>query len=224
MIQGLIFDFDGLILNTEASIYQSWQELYRSCGRELSFERFAQTIGTADNEPDLVAELEALVGKPLDQPRLAAWQRARESALILEQLPRPGVKDYLAGAKGLGLKVALASSSACSWATGHLSRLGFIQYFDAILAGDDVVHTKPDPALFLAALRALELASEEAIVFEDSAHGILAARRAGLFCVAVPTELTRRTDLSLADLQIESMAEIPLEELLELVNSRVNEE
>ncbi len=152
MIQGLIFDFDGLILNTEASIYQSWQELYRSCGRELSFERFAQTIGTADNEPDLVAELEALVGKPLDQPRLAAWQRARESALILEQLPRPGVKDYLAGAKELGLKVALASSSACSWATGHLSRLGFIQYFDAILAGDDVVHTKPDPALFLAAL------------------------------------------------------------------------
>ena len=65
---------------------------------------------------------------------------------------------------------------------------------------------KPDPALFLAALRALELASEEAIVFEEFGHGILAARRAGLFCVAVPTELTRRTDLSLADLQIESMA------------------
>ena len=124
----------------------------------------------------------------------------------------------------MGLKVALASSSACSWATGHLSRLGFIQYFDAILAGDDVVHTKPDPALFLAALATLELASEEAIVFEDSAHGILAARHAGLFCVAVPTELTRRTDLSLADLQIESMAEIPLGQLLELVNSRVSEE
>ena len=92
MIQGLIFDFDGLILNTEASIYQSWQELYRSCGRELSFERFAQTIGTADNEPDLVAELEAQVGKPLDQPRLAAWQHAREARSSSNSSPDQALK------------------------------------------------------------------------------------------------------------------------------------
>ena len=122
MIQGLIFDFDGLILNTEASIYQSWQELYRSCGRELSFERFAQTIGTADNEPDLVAELEALVGKPLDQPRLAAWQHPRERTHPgtappprRERIPGRRQRAGLEGRPGFQLGLLLGDRAPHAW-------------------------------------------------------------------------------------------------------------
>ena len=102
MIQGLIFDFDGLILNTEASIYQSWQELYRSCGRELSFERFAQTIGTADNEPDLVAELEALGWQAIGPAQTGSLAASPQSALILEQLPAPRRKRLPGWRQGAG--------------------------------------------------------------------------------------------------------------------------
>ena len=117
-------------------------------------------------------------------------------------------------AKKLGLKVGLASSSPCDWVTGHLSRLGLIQYFDCIYARDDVRRTKPDPELYLTVIDEFQIGSHEAVVFEDSPNGILAAKRAGLFCVAVPNPLTRQLRLDHADFRLNSLAEMPLSELL----------
>ena len=98
----------------------------------------------------------------------------------------PGVLDYLRDAHRLGLKVGLASSSSCAWVEGHLVRLGLREYFDCVRARDDVSITKPDPALFLSAVETLGVQPCEAIAFEDSRNGLIAARRAGLHCVAVP--------------------------------------
>jgi HAD superfamily hydrolase (TIGR01509 family) len=144
-------------------------------------------------------------------------RQVRERELIDQLSPLPGVLDILQDARRLGLKVGLASSSTCAWVTGHLERIGLLEYFDCITASDDVHRTKPDPALFIKTLERLNLRAEQAVAFEDSDHGLLAARSAGIFAIAVPGAMTRDLPLEHADLRLESLAGIPLETLLEIV-------
>jgi HAD superfamily hydrolase (TIGR01509 family) len=127
---------------------------------------------------------------------------------------RPGVLDYIAEGRRLGLKVGVASSSPRSWVAGHLTRLGIVDLFDCLCTSEDVVTVKPDPALYLLALARLGASADESIAFEDSPNGILAAKRAGLFCVAVPNPLTSQLPLDLADVRLNSMTDMPLSELL----------
>ena len=93
-------------------------------------------------------------------------------------------------------------------------RLGLMEHFDAIKCANDVTNVKPDPELYLIALVALKVRASEAIALEDSPNGILAAKRAGLFCVAVPNPITVQLSLDHADLRLDSLAELPLEKLL----------
>lgn len=218
MIRSLIFDFDGLILETEGPIFQSWQEMYRSFGIELTLAQWASVIGTSEMTFDPMSWLETQLGYPLDRQSLLPLRRQREIDLIQSQPPLPGVTNYLADAKELGLGMAVASSSSRSWVIGHLSRLSLLDYFQHIITSDDVQRTKPDPQLFLTALAALRVKPEEAIVFEDSPNGILAAKRAGLLCVAVPNDLTRQLPLELADLRLESLANLPLQALIKQIS------
>ncbi len=220
MIRAIIFDFDGLILDTEGPIYQSWQELYQAHGGELSFDTWAEIIGTVSNEHDHFEDLEVQIGRTLDRVNLSLKRRQRELELIATQPVQPGVKAYLDAAKQRGFKIGLASSSPCKWVTGHLARLGLIDYFDCILARDDVRQVKPDPELYLAVLQKLGVQAEEAIVIEDSPIGVTAAKKAGLYCVAVPNPLTARLPLDHADLRLHSLAELPLESLLVQVETR----
>lgn len=221
MIRGLIFDFDGLILETEGPVYQSWQELYAAYGSNLPFEQWAKIIGTHDLLFDAWAELERQLGRPLNRAELETQRREREMALICAQPPLPGVRDYLGDARRLGLKVAVASSSSRGWVSGHLRRLGLLDNFDVIRTREDVARTKPAPELYLAALEALGLSAQEAVAFEDSPNGILAAKAAGIFCVAVPNALTSRLPLDHADLRLASLASLPLHTLLEQINGRL---
>lgn len=219
-IRGLIFDFDGLIVDTEGPIFQAWQELYEAHGQQLPREEWGKIIGTAVGSFNPVSQLEQLVGRELDWEAIEPEREQRERQLILDQPVLPGVKETLQAARRSGLKIGLASSSPCAWVTGHLSRLGLIEYFDCIRASDDVALTKPDPELFLAALECLGLRPEEAIVFEDSPNGIRAARRAGIFTVAIPNSLTRELALEEANLQLETMAELALEALVKLAEGQ----
>jgi HAD superfamily hydrolase (TIGR01509 family) len=219
MIKALVFDFDGLILETEQPLYQSWQELYWENGLDLPFEKWALNIGTSEEPFDPNAALEGLPGWNLEKNQELSRRLQRELELIGSQPPKPGVEDYLKGAQRLGLKVGIASSSSCDWVTGHLERLGLRGYFDCIQAREDVEITKPDPELFRSAVEILGAKPEEAIAFEDSPNGILAAKRAGLYCVAVPNTLTRHLDTNLADLQVSSLADLSLEELVRKIES-----
>jgi HAD superfamily hydrolase (TIGR01509 family) len=167
---------------------------------------------------DLFLPLEACLGKPVDRMALEPGRAARELALIAEQPIRPGVQSYLDSARQVGLSIGLASSSPCSWVTGHLDRLGLFHYFDVILAADDVKRAKPDPGLYVNVLNQLGLQPEEAIAIEDSPNGILAARQAGLFCLAVPNPLTRQLPLDQASLQVDSLVDLTLESLLAIAN------
>jgi HAD superfamily hydrolase (TIGR01509 family) len=214
MIKALIFDFDGLILNTEVPEYQSWQEIYRAFGCSLPLSKWAECIGSSSDAFDPCGYLAQQLGRPVDRVAVRAKQRTRFSELMADQSILPGVERCIFKARELGLKLGLASSSSRSWVTGYLAQLKLEAYFDSIKCGDDVERAKPDPALYLATLRALEVKAHEAIALEDSPNGVLAAKRAGIFCVAVPNALTQQLPFDLADLQISSLAELSLEKLL----------
>jgi HAD superfamily hydrolase (TIGR01509 family) len=217
-ICALVFDFDGLILDTEGPIYQSWLELYQAYGGSLPLSFWIGTIGTAETDVDLFDMLEGQIGRRVDRERLDPARWDREAELILTQSIRPGVLDYLEGARRRGLKTGLASSSSCEWVTGHLARLNLLSYFDCIRASNDVPRTKPDPALYLEVLGCLQVPAGQAVAFEDSPNGVQAAKRAGLYCVAVPNDITRHFSLEPADLQLGSLADLPLDELLASLN------
>jgi HAD superfamily hydrolase (TIGR01509 family) len=222
MIRALIFDFDGLILDTEGPIFRSWQEIYREYGCQLSFEIWSTTIGTTDTDFEPFEALQKQLGQTLDRASITERQQQREAEMILAQPILPGAQAYLETARQLGLKVGLASSSTRQWVTGHLSRLGLIDYFEQIKTSNDVTHTKPDPELYLKALEGLDVPAKQAFALEDSPNGILAAQRAGLFCVAVPNDMTRSLPTGHADLRLDSLADTPLENLLQTIEQRNN--
>jgi HAD superfamily hydrolase (TIGR01509 family) len=223
MIRGLIFDFDGLILDTEGPVYQSWVELYREFGEILPFDLWASIIGTSDYEHfDPFDMLEKKTGRSLDRPALRQRRYNRELEMTNSQPILPGVSEKLAEAKDMGLKLGVASSSSHNWVGGHLERLGLIQFFEVIHTSDDVERTKPDPTLFRLALSSLGLQSQEAIVFEDSPNGVTAAKTAGIFTVAVPNPLTRSLSLDHADLRLVSLDDLSLAEIIHTAENSQN--
>jgi HAD superfamily hydrolase (TIGR01509 family) len=214
-IGAVIFDFDGLILDTETPEYRSFRDLFRANGSDLELEVWGQWVGTdagAFNPYDLLDER---VGLRLDREQIRAARRASYESLMAEQEVRPGVREYLADARRLGLGIGLASSSTRAWVTGHLERHGLLDAFDCIRTKDDVACVKPDPELYVQALHGLGVSPLEAVAFEDSPNGALAAERAGLRCVVVPNELTAGLAFGAYDFRLASMKDFRLQELLD---------
>jgi HAD superfamily hydrolase (TIGR01509 family) len=223
MLKALIFDFDGLILDTETPELFAWQDVYRDHEQEFTVHTFGQIVGgTAGTDFEPVAHLEQLTGEKLDSPQLYARVQEQRLALIYQQPPLPGVKGLIEDARRLGLKLAVASSSTHDWVDGHLTRLGLFPFFDVVKASEDVQRTKPEPDLFLAALSALRVQPDEAVVLEDSPNGVLAAKRAGLFVVAVPNTVTQELSFEGENLRVSSLAEISLAELQRRLDSARN--
>ena len=219
-MRGLIFDFDGLIVDTEGPIFNAWQRIYREHGQELPLDRWLTIIGTASGPFDPLLELRQRTGKALEREELDALERLYyKEATAMQQL-LPGVEKYIADARRLGLKVGIASSSARSWVMEHLQRFGLEQAFDCIVCREDVIKTKPDPELYRTALDRLDLKPPEALALEDSTNGIRAAKAAGLFCIAVPNPLTANMDLQQADLRLTSLDAVSLGELIAQAGSR----
>lgn len=217
-IKALIFDLDGLIVDTEWPDYESWQQVYRSHGCELAVEAWGQIVGgTGASDFDPFEHLEQLCGQELDREEIWVSRRKQYLETINTQPVLPGIVGMLDEADRMGLKLAVASSSPENWVRGHLARLGIYQRFGVIKTADDVKRTKPDPELYMAALAALPAAANEAIVFEDSPNGVKAAKAAGIFCVAVPNKLTAQLRFEGADLRLDSLAEMRLGEILKLV-------
>jgi HAD superfamily hydrolase (TIGR01509 family) len=217
-LQGILLDFDGLILDTETAVYQAWQELYRSWGEQLKFEEWITLVGKSDQELDPMDRLEDVVGADFNREQAQKQVAEREMELIAGREPLPGVLELIEAARAGGLPLGVASSSTREWVITHLTRLGLLDRFAAVSCSDDVPRAKPDPALYRLSLDKLGLKPEQAVVFEDSPAGVLAAKRAGLYCVAVPNGITRRMKFhdngGGPDMVLNSLEEFPLEYIL----------
>lgn len=212
--EALVFDFDGLILETERPDYQAWREVYQEHGLDLTMDVWGDVIGRGSNYFDPYAALVEQLGRDLDREAVLSRRRVRHAELIAELEILPGVESLVGQAIEAGLRLGVASSSSRRWVTGHLERLGLAPSFSCVRCRDDVTETKPDPELYLAVCACLGVDPRRAVALEDSANGIKAAKAAGLRCVAVPNPMTAGLDLSAADLQLRSLADLPLAELL----------
>ncbi len=213
-IKTLIFDFDGLILDTETPEYQILLDLFQPYGLTFPIEEWAKAVGASPGAFDPFDYLASRTSLPVDQAALRQVFLQRSLALIEQQPPLPGVVSLLDQAGQAGLSLAVASSSPSDWVHNHLKRLNLHHRFQSILTRDDVTHPKPHPELYLATLQVFNLQPHQAVVFEDSPNGITAARAAGIFCVAVPNQVTRLLDTSRANLTLSSLAGLTLDQLI----------
>jgi HAD superfamily hydrolase (TIGR01509 family) len=217
MIQALLFDFDGLILDTETPDIEVWKTIYAEHGLDYPLESWSQTVGGwGASTFDPGAALYKLAASAVDVEALKRRHRVESDALIEAEPVLPGVMDYLTAATPLGVRLAIASSSERAWVEPHLVRLGIADRFERIVCGDDVQpgRTKPHPDVFLQALRALQIQPHEAVVLEDSPNGVRAAHAAGIFVVAIPNPTTAQLPLDGANIILKSLADLPLAELL----------
>ena len=218
-LRAVIFDFDGLILDTEKAEFDSWQEVYQEHGVELDFNDWAVCIGTS-GAFDPVGHLMKLTGLALDRDAVRAQQDEKNRRYLAGMTLFPGVIDRLDEAAASGLGVGLASSASDGWVVGNLRRHGILERFHAIRTRTQVLRAKPAPDLFLATAEALCVSPSESVVLEDSLNGVKAAKAAGMFCVAVPNGLTSRMDLSGADLRVSGLASFTLAEVGRLMEAK----
>jgi HAD superfamily hydrolase (TIGR01509 family) len=225
VIKALIFDFDGLIMDTESPEVDGWKAVYAEYGQEFPLPVWIRdVVGASLANFDPAAHLAAVTGRALDLAALHARVRAYRLQKLAGLSALPGVHDYVKTARRLGLHLAVASSSGHDWVEGYLRQLGLFDAFDAIICHEDVRHVKPDPELFLTALAALKLPAEAALAFEDSPNGVLAATRAGLRVVAIPNPTTTSGVLEGASLRLSSLADLPLEDLLKQLDLDIRPE
>ena len=218
-LEAVIFDFDGLILDTERAEFDSWSEIFVEHGVVLEFKEWAICIGTS-GVFDPITHLEGLTGLKLDREAVKARAMEKDRRFLDDMKLLPGVIDRLDEAKLLGMKVGLASSSSDPWVHGNLREHGIFDRFEAIRTRTQVPNPKPAPDLFLAAAAALGVSPRHCVALEDSMNGIKSAKDAGMFCVAVPNGLTGQLDLSAADLKVASLADFSFKQVDALMEAR----
>ncbi|MFI5385985.1 MAG: HAD family hydrolase [Fimbriimonadales bacterium] len=214
MLRAVIFDFDGLILETETPEIRSWEEVFRHYGKEYpeSYWRFLLGRG-AEQVMKQPCDLLLDMGVETDRHEVLRMRGHVLSRMLAELEIMPGVVDRIREARDLGLKLGVASSSMHHWVDGHLDRLGLLPLFDQIACADDVQRAKPFPDLYLLCCSRLGVSPWNAIALEDSANGAKSARDAGLYVVAVPTYLTIREELD-ADSIVDSLEEVSLAKMV----------
>lgn len=220
MIEAFVFDFDGLIIDTEWCEYTSIAEQFVRFGLTYDVAHFQQFVGTAW-PTGWVDEIEAQCGQPIDRDELITQRRARRDELLGHYDVMPGVQTLIDDARANGCGVAVASSSSRDWVEGHLARLGLRSLFDAVLTRNDVAEAKPAPDLFLAAAAALGVATERCVAFEDSHNGSRAAKAAAMTCVVAPNRITVVQDFSHVDLVVPDLTHVDFEGLRRLVTNNM---
>jgi beta-phosphoglucomutase-like phosphatase (HAD superfamily) len=204
MIKALIFDFDGLILDTETPDFLVWQSIYMEHGYELPAHEWSKTIGGYGiSNFDAAEHLTLLTQGQLDAVSLRARHRVESTAAIAASPIMPGVENIMSEAKKLGLKLAIASSSPHAWVDTHAKRLGIYEYFDKVICADQ-----------------LKVQKSEAIVFEDSPNGAKAAQSAGIFVVVVTNPVTSSLTFDGEYLWLNSLADLRLSNLLQNLKNK----
>jgi HAD superfamily hydrolase (TIGR01509 family) len=213
VIQALVFDFDGLMLDTEGPLVESWRVIYERCGvQALTIDEWAGSLGLDDQDPaklDPLGRLEQLTGGPVPEELQAERRRVRDEIVDAESI-RPGVGALLDQADRLGVPVGIASSSPISWIERHLGPRGMLDRFAVISCAGDGVRGKPDPATYTNACRHLDADPARSVALEDSPNGVRAAKAAGMTCIAVPNGVSRDLDVSHADLVVRTLLDVDL--------------
>lgn len=220
MISAVIFDLDGLILDSETPEVLAWQETYARYGLEFPLDRWLLNVGRIDSPWDADAALRAL-DPPVDLALVRGFWRERHDLHAREyRRPLPGVLALLTAVRARGWRTAVASSSRRASILRALEALNIAGQFDSTAGGDEVPRAKPAPDVYLLAARRLGVAPNACVALEDSHNGVRAAKAAGMACIAVPSALTRSLDFSAADLVVRSLEEVTPETIASLARAQ----
>jgi len=217
-VSALIFDFDGLIIDSETPLFDIWSDIYRRHGQTLAIDDWQHALGTQGGF-DPYAQLSSLLAESLDRATLADYVSAEHWRLCGEEPLLPGVRERIDEAAAAGLGLAVASSSSSAWVCPWLERHGLAAQVRVVCTRDEVTHVKPAPDLFLLAAERLGARADSCVVFEDSPNGIRAARAAGMRVVAVPNRLTRGLAGPVPDLTLDSLSELTLPAILDAIDA-----
>ena len=213
--KAIVFDFDGLIVDTEVPEYEAWLNIFRSYDVDLPLSVWTPHIGGGNENFNIYDHLEELIGKRIDRDEMRSRRRAEFAELFKDAVLLPGVEDYIATARERGMRIGIASSSPRRWVDPKLEQIGLAGAFDTVVCSDDVGSSKPNPASYIRAIADLGVTPHEAFALEDSPTGVQGAKNAGLLCVAVPGTLTRDRSYDHADLRLDSLTDMTLDQLME---------
>jgi HAD superfamily hydrolase (TIGR01509 family) len=219
-LEAVVFDFDGLIIDSEWAIYETACAAFAVHGHELTVEAWATIIGLGDDDEDRAWSLllAAMGIESFDRATFSVTHAAQDRA-NRDTLPLlPGVEVLVDSLTSTGVSLGVASSSSLGWLERHLGRLGLLGRFGT-LVGADVVGGigKPAPDVYLRACADLGADPRHSVALEDSGHGVTAAKAAGMWAVAVPSRITRFNDFAHADLVVDSVADLTVDQLASLV-------
>jgi HAD superfamily hydrolase (TIGR01509 family) len=215
-LQAVIFDFDGLIVDTEKPGFDSWNEIYAEFGQELTLSDWTKATGYVGGF-DPALHLEAIIGRKLDWTHLSPRREARNWELTLGQPVLPGIKELMLTMKQAGARIGVASNSGFGWVNDGLERLGLRGLVETIVTRDMVINPKPAPDVYLKAAETLQIDSRSSVALEDSEPGSRAAKAAGMRVIAIPNQFSEHQDLSVADLIVPSASALSLERLISLL-------
>jgi HAD superfamily hydrolase (TIGR01509 family) len=211
----IVFDFDGLIVDTEGAGFISWLEVYERFGAELNLNDWSQATGYIGGF-DPAVHLERLLGRRLDWSQLIPEREARNWALTLQARTLPGIEPLFQAARERGLRIGVASNSGNGWVEDGLKRLGLRTLVDAVVTREMVLNPKPAPDVYLKTAQALGIEPNRAVALEDSEPGCRAAKQAGMKAVAIPNRFSERQDFKVADLIVRSAEDLDLKRLEQL--------
>lgn len=218
MLSAVVFDFDGIILDSETPEFEAHRVLFERCGRSLTRDEWCDQIGIwSEGQADRwFQRIRGLPGAPESFDAFVS-ERRRLFVERVSSAPMRGVQALLDALRMNGVPLGVATSSPARWVTPWLERLAIRGHFGAVVTGDDVERRKPEPDVYLEVARRLGANPERTVAIEDSAPGIAAARAAGMKTVAIPHWLTEGHDISSADLRVADAGELTIARLAELV-------
>jgi len=211
----IVFDFDGLIVDTEGAGFISWREVYERFGAELSLNDWSHATGYIGGF-DPAVHLERLLGRRLDWSQIIPEREARNWALTLQARTLPGIESLFQATRERGLRIGVASNSGNGWVEEGLKRLGLRRFVDAVVTREMVLNPKPAPDVYLKTAETLGIEPNRTVALEDSEPGCRAAKQAGMKAVAIPNRFSERQDFKVADLIVRSAEDLDLKRLEEL--------
>ncbi|WP_171686412.1 HAD family hydrolase [Paenibacillus planticolens] len=214
MLKAAIFDFDGLLLDTETPWYRVFKEVYASYALDLPLALWARHVGTSFETFNPYEYLKEHAKDPVDLEQIKSLLQMRYELRMENAQLRPGVLKILHKTRECGMKIAVASSSTHDWVSGYLKSFGMYSLFDEVVTADDVKKVKPDPELYKLAMHKLGVNAFETIAFEDSPNGLKAANAAGIRCIIVPNEVTKDLDFPPYERRLNSLLEFDIDQFL----------
>lgn len=215
----IVFDFDGLLMDTESTMVDSWRAEWAFHGLRLDLADGFWPGHGGDVTECRYDQLAARVGPTFDRAASHARRIAHRERMHQSMDLCPGIAAWLEDARAMTLRLAIASSSPLAWIRGHLSRIAAFDLFDVVTAGDEVGAHKPDPQVYRLALDRLGVSGGSAVAVEDTPHGVAAARSAGMATVAIPNSFVNAGDFESVDLLLTCAVELPLADVLARLRS-----